>query len=274
MKHIIRSTTGALVAGIIAAGCSTSPPQSDVNAANTAISNAEHAIDSAANDPHVNRYASSELGRAKDSLQQAQATWDKKHDLKATENLAYLAQQRAATAQELANERASEEAVTVAVAERDRGLKVASAARGRAAATITTVQGQQALAGFATGKATLPAGAMPMIDELATMLKNNPERKVVIEGHTDNVGSAAFNRALARERAQSVRAALLSRGIDPGRIVIRSSGEMNPVASNDTSAGRRANRRADVIVGKTQMARSSESSMGATSKGQSGQSGH
>jgi outer membrane protein OmpA-like peptidoglycan-associated protein len=272
MKHIIRSTTGALVAAAIAAGCSTTPPQSDVAAANTALSNAGHAIDNAAADPHVAQYASSELGRARGSLQKAQATWDDKHDLKTTENLAYLAQQRAATAQELANERAAENAVMVAAAERDHALSVAAAGRGgtpTAAGAPTSP-----FAGFASGKATLSAGMMASIDELATMLKNNPERKVVIEGHTDNVGSAGYNKGLAMERAQAVREALLSRGIDPGRIVVRSSGEGHPIASNDTGAGRRENRRADVIIGEAQMARSSTGATGASSQGQSGQSGH
>jgi outer membrane protein OmpA-like peptidoglycan-associated protein len=266
MKHIIRLTTGTLVVGMIAAGCSTTPSQSDTAAANAALGSAGHAIDKAAADPHVTQYASSELGRAKDSLNKAQSTWNDKHDLTETKQLAYLAQQRAATAKELADERAAEHALTVAVAERDRAVKLAAARRhARPGATA-----QEALASFAFGKATLPADAMPKIDELATMLKNNPDRKIVIEGHTDNVGSPGYNKTLAMERAEAVRAALLQRGIDPSRIIVRSSGEANPVASNDTHAGRRENRRAEVILGEA----GGQVATGGTSTGQSQQSGH
>jgi outer membrane protein OmpA-like peptidoglycan-associated protein len=284
MKHIIRSTTGAIVAGMIAAGCSTSPPASEVAAAQTAINNAGQAIDHASADPHVAKYAPSEMERASDSLRKATAAWNDKHDLPATTHLAYLAQQRAATAQEFANQRAAEEALTVAAAERDQALSVAAAKRDQALPVASaerrgkpsaTTEGQQSLASFASGAAKLPANAMPKIDELATTLKNNPGRNVVVEGHTDNVGSPDYNQALAMKRAEAVRDALLSRGIDPSRIAVRSYGEDNPLASNDTSIGRQENRRAQVIVGDTDagMVGSSQGSGAATSSGQGGQSG-
>lgn len=272
MKHIIRSTTGAIVAGMIAAGCSTSPPASDVAAAQTAISNAGQAVDHAAADAHVAKYASSELERASDSLRKATAAWNDKHDLPATMHLAYLAQQRAATAQELANQRAAEEALTVAAAERDQAVSVAAAERSRKS-SATTEQEQASLAGFATGAAKLPANAMPKIDELATTLKNNPDRHVMIEGHTDNVGSPGYNQALAMKRADTVRIALVKRGIDSSRIAVRSYGEANPLATNDTGLGRWENRSAQVIVGDTdaRMVGSSQGSGAATSSGQSEQ---
>src|SRR5438874_11890176 len=101
MKYIIRSTTGALLAGMIAAGCSTAPSASEQEAANTALSNAGQTIDRAAADPHVTQYASSELERANDSLAKAKTAWNDKHDLTNTMQFAYLAQQRAATAEQL-----------------------------------------------------------------------------------------------------------------------------------------------------------------------------
>ena len=64
MKHIIRSTTGALAVAMIAAGCSTAPKASDVAAADSAIGNAGQAVDQAASDPHVAKYAPSELARS------------------------------------------------------------------------------------------------------------------------------------------------------------------------------------------------------------------
>jgi outer membrane protein OmpA-like peptidoglycan-associated protein len=275
MKHIIRSSTGLLIAGVLAAGCSTSPSQSDTAAANMALGNAGHAIDQAANDPHVTQYASSELGRAHDSLRSAQTAWNEDHDLTTTTHLAYLAQQRAVTAKELADQRAAQEAVRVAAAERDHALSVAAAGRRGKPGAEATGQVQVAIEGFATGRAELPAAMMPKIDQLATMLRDNPDRTIVILGHTDSIGSPGSNKTLAMKRAQAVRVALYRRGVDPSRVVIESSGETNPVASNDTSAGRRANRRADVMLAEpqAQMARSSTESPGAAATGQSGTSG-
>lgn len=267
MKRMFRSTTGALVAGLMAAGCATSPPASDVAAANTALSNAGQAVDHAAADPHVTKYASSELDRARDSLQQAQTAWNDKHDLDATKHLAYVAQQRAVTAQELANARVAEITVTVAAEKRDQAV---AAAQQRRAAPTAAKPGE--LTGFAFGAAKLPANAMPTVDQLASTLKNNPHSTVVIEGHTDNIGDPGYNQTLAMKRAEAVRSALVREGIDPSRITVRSLGEQNPVASNDTSAGRRENRRAQVIIGEpgaTMMG--SSGTAGATSSGQGDQ---
>lgn len=246
MNHILRSATGAVVAGIIATGCSTSPPASEVAAARTAIGNAGQAIDQASADPHVARYAPSELERATASLQKAKTAWNDKHDLTTTKHYAYLAQQRAATAQEFANERAAVDTVKVAAAELDQTLSVAAAARRSKPSAIAELV-KNDLAGFAPGTATIPASARPAIDELATTLKNNPGREVVIEGHTDNVGSPRYNQALAMKRAEAVREALIRRGVASSRIAIRSYGEEGPVSSNDSRIGRRENRRAEVI---------------------------
>jgi outer membrane protein OmpA-like peptidoglycan-associated protein len=276
MKNIIRSSTGALVAGMIAAGCSTSPPAADVEAANTALSHAGQVIDHAAADPHVAKYASSELERARGALQKANEAWEKKHDVPATTHFAYLAQQRAATAQALANERVAHEALRVAAANRDRAVAAVTAERqakeaaaAAAASAAPPAPAQQALPGFAFGAARLPAEAMPTIAQLAATLNNNPESKVMIEGHTDNVGSPDYNQTLAMERAQAVRTALVRHGVDVSRITVRSLGEDNPVASNDTRDGRRENRRAQVIIGDSepQMVGSSQGSTAATASG-------
>jgi len=243
MNHILRTATGAIVAGIIATGCSTSPPASEVAAAQTAIGNAGQAIDHASADPHVVKYAPSELERATVSMRKAKAAWNDKHDLTATKHLAYIAQQRAATAQEFGDERAAADTVKVAAAELDQTLSVAATARRSAIAELVL----QDLAGFAPGTAKLPASAMPAIDELATALKNDPGREVIIAGYTDNIGSPRHNQALAMKRAEAVRAALLHRGIASSRIAIRSYGEADPASSNDSRIGRRENRRAEVI---------------------------
>jgi outer membrane protein OmpA-like peptidoglycan-associated protein len=100
---------------------------------------------------------------------------------------------------------------------------------------------------FDTGQATLKEGAQAKFDQLASVLKNHPERRVLVEGFTDSVGSADSNLALSRARAEAVRNALMTRGVSADRIDTRGNGEMRPVASNSTQAGRQQNRRVEVV---------------------------
>jgi OmpA-OmpF porin, OOP family len=100
---------------------------------------------------------------------------------------------------------------------------------------------------FDTGKATLKAGAYPTIERLAAALKDVPARKVLIEGHTDSVGSDEFNQQLSLNRAQSVQTALLERGVSSDQITTMGKGESTPMASNDNPGGRQANRRVEMI---------------------------
>lgn len=101
---------------------------------------------------------------------------------------------------------------------------------------------------FDTGRAELKSGAFSTVDRLATFLRENPERRVAIEGHTDSVGSDSFNMSLSQRRADAVRAALVSRGIDGTRITAKGMGEAAPVANNATAEGRQRNRRVEVII--------------------------
>jgi outer membrane protein OmpA-like peptidoglycan-associated protein len=100
---------------------------------------------------------------------------------------------------------------------------------------------------FDTGKSTLKPGAYQTIERVATLLKESPERKVMIEGHTDSVGSEEFNMGLSQRRAQSVQAALMERGVPGNQISATGRGESTPVASNDDPGGRQQNRRVELI---------------------------
>jgi OmpA-OmpF porin, OOP family len=100
---------------------------------------------------------------------------------------------------------------------------------------------------FDTGLATLKPGAYTTIDRLANVLKEDPERKVLIEGHTDNVGSDEYNQGLSERRAASVQAALFERGVQTSQISTLGKGESTPVAGNDNAAGRQANRRVELV---------------------------
>ena len=100
---------------------------------------------------------------------------------------------------------------------------------------------------FDTGKATLKPGAYSTIDRLAQVLNSSHNSRVVIEGHTDSVGSEEMNQSLSEERAMSVQSALLQRGVSGSQVRSLGKGETTPVAGNDTASGRQANRRVELI---------------------------
>jgi outer membrane protein OmpA-like peptidoglycan-associated protein len=101
---------------------------------------------------------------------------------------------------------------------------------------------------FDSGRASLKAGAFATLDRLAQFMRENPQRKLKIEGHTDSVGSDSFNNELSLRRAEAVRIALVQRGVDGGRIETEGLGKSQPVASNDTVEGRQRNRRVEIVI--------------------------
>lgn len=101
---------------------------------------------------------------------------------------------------------------------------------------------------FATGKADLMPGGQRAIDQLAGFLNKYPTRRVSVEGHTDSRGSSEYNETLSQQRAESVRSAIMARGISSDRITAKGLGELYPVASNDTPAGRQQNRRVEILI--------------------------
>jgi len=100
---------------------------------------------------------------------------------------------------------------------------------------------------FDTGQATLKPGADRALDRLAQFLKDSSGTDVLIEGHTDSVGTDDYNLALSQRRAQAVADALSSRGVATDRVQTKGLGKAYPVASNDTQAGRQQNRRVEIV---------------------------
>jgi outer membrane protein OmpA-like peptidoglycan-associated protein len=100
---------------------------------------------------------------------------------------------------------------------------------------------------FDTSQATLKSGAYGTLDRLAMALQEKSGRKVLIEGHTDNVGSDVNNQGLSERRAQSVQTALTQRGVARNQTMALGKGENFPVASNDSADGRQSNRRVELI---------------------------
>ncbi len=101
---------------------------------------------------------------------------------------------------------------------------------------------------FATGKAEVQPESRPVLKEIASTMQKYPDLKILIEGHTDNVGGAAANLALSDQRAAAVKAALVAQfGLDGARITTKGLGDTKPVGPNATALGRAQNRRVEVV---------------------------
>ena len=86
----------------------------------------------------------------------------------------------------------------------------------------------------------------PEVEKFAQFLQDNPTYKAEIIGHTDSIGKASVNMMLSQKRANAVKEALVQEGVNPSRITTRGRGELDPIASNRTEEGRKANRRIEV----------------------------
>ena len=101
---------------------------------------------------------------------------------------------------------------------------------------------------FATGKSDIQPESRPVLKEIASTMKQHGDLKILIEGHTDNVGSAASNLTLSDARAAAVKSALVAEfGIDAGRITTKGLGDTKPAAPNTSAIGRAQNRRVEIV---------------------------
>ncbi|BBB59042.1 membrane protein [Undibacterium sp. KW1] len=115
----------------------------------------------------------------------------------------------------------------------------------------TTVRGIVITLGdvlFGVDQSKLNPDGMRTVQKLATVLQNNMQRTVLVEGHTDNTGSHAHNQDLSERRANAVRSALVLMGVSRDRIETKGYGETFPVAENNTAQNRQFNRRVEIIL--------------------------
>ncbi len=100
---------------------------------------------------------------------------------------------------------------------------------------------------FDTGKATIKPDSEATLNDVANALKSAPELRLEVAGHTDNVGTATANQKLSDDRAKSVMAALVARGIKADRLTAKGYGHSSPIADNRTEEGRAKNRRVELV---------------------------
>lgn len=272
---IVPFTIGAVLLG----ACASTPKHV------ASLEQARTEVQTLQQDPLVSQAASSELAAARKSLASADDALQNGKAMSTIDHYAYLATQQAQTGEARIAEMRAKEQVAKGAADRNRVLldartqeadvatataKVATenakqeqqnteAARMEAddaQRELAEMQAKQTDRGmvitlsdvlFDTGAATLKPGADLALGRVSDFLQKNPETKLIVEGHTDSVGSDASNESLSQRRADAVKAALLSRGIQSDRIETVGRGEGYPVASNETQAGRQQNRRVEII---------------------------
>lgn len=101
---------------------------------------------------------------------------------------------------------------------------------------------------FATDNAAVQPQFQPTLNEVASVLAEYPKTYLDIYGHTDSTGSETYNQGLSERRAQSVSAYLAARGVQTARMATKGFGEMQPIATNETEAGRQTNRRVEIKI--------------------------
>lgn len=226
------------------------------------MEDARNEVIAAAGDPLVTRHARAELESAQDAFAQAERDWRRGTDAQIVSHWAYLARQRAAIARETAKLRETEAQVRKAEADRQKAVVVAresaepsnpprdasgsfvAAPTGAARGAVILLENDQ----FLADRVDLDPRADATIERVARLLQEDPRRSARIDGHSDDQGSRGRSLELSGRRAESVRAALVGRGIDARRITVRALGDSYPVASNETVLGRERNRRVEIII--------------------------
>jgi outer membrane protein OmpA-like peptidoglycan-associated protein len=270
MKYIKGMAVSAALA--LVAACATTPTVSPE------VSEAHARVESLAQSPLAGQVANEDLTAARSALAQAEAAQSKHEDAALVSHLAYIARRNADIGLERVQEAEAKQRISKAESDRNAVLMQARTAETQSAKADAEASRQSALQAhaeledlqqqyqelaakqtergmvltlgdvlFDTAQATLKPGAATIIERLSTFLNQNAETRIRIEGHTDSVGSEAYNEELSRRRAQAVADALADRGIARDRIDVAARGEGFPVVGNETAAGRQQNRRVEIV---------------------------
>lgn len=219
----------------------------DLFTANTAIASA-----SETRERLMREIRELQLARAESDASTAEAVAELREEALATQQLQLTRQQQELLEQEQELEEAENELAVSryqfeATQERANALAAELAAVSMRESERGTVLVLSDIV-FDPESANLQSGSERVLDEVAEFLVEQDAGPLRIEGHTDALGTEYYNLELSRDRADAVRDALVSRGVDPDRILIDGYGEAYPVASNDTDAGRQLNRRVEIVL--------------------------
>jgi outer membrane protein OmpA-like peptidoglycan-associated protein len=238
--------TGVSAAAILLAACSATP------VVDPSAARARTELTTLQSNPHYQGRAELAVKDAEDAVAKAETP---REDPSEAAYYGYIAERQVATAEALAAKSYSEDQIKQLGEQREQirldarnaqidALKKELAAKETDRGLVLTLGDVL----FETGKADLKPGAAAGLDQLVGFLDQQPERSVMIEGHTDSVGAEGYNMTLSQQRADAVKAYLVGRGISPQRVMAVGKGEALPVASNGNAAGRQQNRRVEVIV--------------------------
>ncbi|MFZ4876741.1 OmpA family protein [Janthinobacterium sp. Mn2066] len=279
-KSTYTTIPGLLAMAALVAACSSAPTTTSL------LDQTRGDYMAAQSNPLVSTYAPREFREASAALEAANAAAERRDDSEKVDKLAYLAKQKIATAQEIAKQKAAEADIANAGKQRDQlrlDARTQEANQATARAEAAQAQAQNAEASlrdaqaraaalqlqlndlaakktergmvitlgdvlFGTDQANLTADGTNTARKLGDVLKNNPQRTVLIEGFTDSTGGSAHNLELSQRRAESVRNALLDQGIARDRIATRGYGAAYPAAGNDTASNRQLNRRVEIVL--------------------------
>jgi outer membrane protein OmpA-like peptidoglycan-associated protein len=276
-----KTMAAALLLAVGLSACATPPQRNDQ------LEQARLAVQSLEQDPDAQVAAAAELHDARNDLQHANQAFENRDSPEQVTYLAYLADREAQAGkehtsayranQELAKgneersrillEARNQEVTQARQAEASQALQTQAARQQAQQAQaqlqkerqdLASLQARQTARGleltiasdvlFDTGSATLKPGATLQLNRLADYMRDSSKTRVIVEGYTDNRGSAEYNQQLSEERAQAVVSVLSTEGIEPDRLRTVGRGKEFPVASNGTSAGRQQNRRVDIIL--------------------------
>lgn len=275
-------TAGMLAGALLIGGCAGSRPQGM-----PALDSARQNYDRLQQDANVQRAAGPQLARALQTLSRAETLQREGGPRAEVVHLAEIANLQLAAAQATADRQGAEVAIAGAQEERDkiaknqreaevrRAQSQAAAAEDkaraaqqaareqseradRASSELSELQAKRTQRGieltladvlFDTGSSNLRSGALRSVDRLAQVLTEHSDWRVLIEGFTDSQGSETTNLALSERRAEAVRQALVTRGVNGERVQVRPFGEAYPIADNATAAGRQQNRRVEIVIG-------------------------
>lgn len=271
-----RLSAAALVTSVLLlAGCASSPVRP-----NEQLDQARKTVHSLERDPDAQQVAAPQLRDARNDLQRAKAAFAKHRSQAEVTYLAYLAGREAETGLAHTDEYRAHQGLANGNEERNRILlearnqqieqarEATQAAQQRMQAAqsqaqkeqqeLASMKARQTVRGlqltlasnllFNTGSATLKSGATLQLNRLADFMRGREKTRIIVEGYTDDRGSAVYNQQLSQARAQAVAGALESAGVASNRIRPVGRGKNFPVASNATPAGRQQNRRVDVIL--------------------------